>query len=85
MFEYLKTALEPELGFADNISSTEHGLRFHPLDHWNRWREPDMGDWGDSLDGIRLEWNQDVINADDPETPGRVRGGSTEKVEELTN
>ncbi|MCJ1262441.1 hypothetical protein MMC22_002311 [Lobaria immixta] len=73
--EYLKTALEPVLGYADRLEAKLHprmkGLRFHPLDRRNLRREPKDGDWADSLDGIRLEWNTNVTNSDDSETPAQ--------------
>lgn len=55
--EYLKTALEPLLGYAQGCTI----LRFHPLDHRNFWRED--GDWADSLDGIRLNWKENDMDA----------------------
>lgn len=57
--DYLKTALEPLLGYAQGCNT----LRFHPLDHRKPYKED--GDWADSLDGIRLEWKENVMDADD--------------------
>lgn len=60
--EYLEARLKPVLGDAEDVSREENGLRFHPIDHRIRCREMDDGhaDWADSLDGIRLGWNDDV-------------------------
>ncbi|MCJ1271757.1 hypothetical protein MMC22_011662 [Lobaria immixta] len=62
--EYLKTALEPVLGYADeykrpnwNWKRSVKCFRFHPVDHQNHSRESNDADWADSLDGIRLGWN----------------------------
>lgn len=71
VLDYLEAALEPVLGCAENSSRAGNGLQFHPLDHRNHRREPSSGDWADSLDGIRLEWNQDVTDVDDVELPGQ--------------
>lgn len=65
VLEYLKTALEPVLGYAEDGMREANCLRFHPVDHWNRWGELDGGDWADFLDGIRLEWNENVADTDD--------------------
>lgn len=75
--EYLETALEPVLGYAiaGRLEAKTHpwmkGLRFHPRDLRNLRRKPKDGDWADSLDGIRLEWNTNVTNSDDSETPAQ--------------
>ena len=47
--EHLKTALEPMLGYAEEFKILNRillatGLRFHPVDHQNRSRDPDDGD-----------------------------------------
>lgn len=67
--EYFKSALEPVLGHAEAFQLSSFGLRFHPIDHWNCLREPEDSDWADSLDGIRLEWNEGEVKADDSGTP----------------
>ena len=62
MREYLRTALKPVLGPAEDFEKMDRfgravkGLTFHPVNHHLLVR-PDGGDWADSLDGIRLEWN----------------------------
>ena len=70
--EHLKTALEPVLGYAEELealhwSRSATGLRFHPVDHHNQSREPDDGDC-DYLDGIRLGWNESPADTDDSGT-----------------
>lgn len=65
LLKYLKTALEPVLGYAEDGIREANCLRFHPVDHWYRRRELDGGDWADFLDGIRLEWDENVADADD--------------------
>lgn len=42
---------------------------FHPLARPNFRRELNSGDWADSLDRIRLEWNKMVTNPDDSGPP----------------
>ncbi|MCJ1264749.1 hypothetical protein MMC22_004624 [Lobaria immixta] len=66
--EYVEIALKPVLGYAQSFVRGRKGLRFHPMDHQNLCREPEDGDWADSLDGIRLEWNEDLTNADESES-----------------
>lgn len=71
--EYLRTALEPVLGPAEVFAFNRCGcgrfrLRFHPIDHRNPRRERVDRDWMDCLDGIRLEWNENVTNPDDSTT-----------------
>lgn len=72
VLKYLKLSLEPVLGDAEDDSREGYGvLRFHPLHHRNRLREElDDGDWADSLNGIRLEWDEDSTTANDSETLG---------------
>lgn len=70
VLEYLESALEPVLGCSDHSSRERKGLRLHPMDQRNRQRKKDDGDWADSLDGIRLNWNEDTI-AEELETPGQ--------------
>lgn len=67
--EYFETALKPVLGYAECCGNEGKALRFHPIDHRNLWREPDDGDWVDSLDGIRVGWNESVANPDDNASP----------------
>lgn len=56
VFEYLKFGLNPVLGHAEDYYSLEqNNLRFHPVDHCSRCREPKDSDWADLLDGLRLE------------------------------
>ncbi|MCJ1268219.1 hypothetical protein MMC22_008106 [Lobaria immixta] len=67
--EHLKTALEPVFGYAEEFESWGCAgratvLRFHPIDHQNRSRDPDDGDC-DYLDGIRLNWNETLADTDD--------------------
>lgn len=58
VLECLKLALEPVFGSAINLSSQGDGLlRFHPLNHRNRIREP-----GDGVDRVCME---DVTNSVD--------------------
>lgn len=59
VIEYFEHALEPMLGRSEHSSREGKGLRFHPIDHRKRLIVLDHGDWADSLDGIRLEWNTD--------------------------
>lgn len=65
--EYLKTALEPMFGYAeeykidrslDRWNTSGKNLRFHPVDHQNH---SDC----DYLDGIRLSWNETLTDTDD--------------------
>lgn len=65
---YLQTNLEHVFGHAERFEKAcnEYGrrkcLRFYPVDHQNRERNRDReqrtDDLADSLDGIRLEWNE---------------------------
>lgn len=65
---YLQTNLEHVFGHAERFEEAcnEFGLRkclrFYPVDHQNRERNQDReqqtADLADSLDGIRLEWNE---------------------------
>lgn len=69
--EYLRTGLEPVLGCAEIFEKDGYcwkNLRFHPIDNRNPWKTTN-GDWVDSLDGGRLEWNENPTAADDFETP----------------
>lgn len=68
VLDYLKTGLEPVLGDAESSSPDGKGLRFHPRDHRYRSRVPSAGDWADSLNGMRLGWNQVATNAADSES-----------------
>lgn len=70
VLDSFKAGLESVLGrITESTNNRGNSLRFHPLDHRNRARGPSADDWADSLsDGIRLEWNQDLINADDSGT-----------------
>ncbi|MCJ1267192.1 hypothetical protein MMC22_007077 [Lobaria immixta] len=74
--EYLKTALEPVLGYADEYKNERNCFgqsikcfRFHPVEHRNRSGEPNDADWADSLDGIRLGWNQTLTDTEDSGMP----------------
>lgn len=68
MVEHLKLKLELVLGDSEDLRSEENGLlRFYPLNHRNRLREPENDDWVDSHDGLRLEWNEAATDADDTE------------------
>lgn len=66
VLDYLEAALKPVLGDAEDCSRAGNGLRFYPIDHRNRCKEPDdgHGDWGDFLDGIRLRCNDEITNAE---------------------
>ena len=66
MSVYISHALQPVLGPAD--SNVEH-LRFHPIAHRNRFIELDDDDWADSLDGVRLGWDEDMTAPDHTESP----------------
>lgn len=69
--EYLRTGLEPVLGCAEIFEKDGYSwknLRFHPIDNRNLWKTT-TGDWVDSLDGGRLEWNENPTAAVDFETP----------------
>lgn len=70
VLNYLEVALEPVFGCSEYHILDYQGLRFHPKDHQDRIKELNDGDWADSLDGIRMEWNEDVTNTDDSKTPG---------------
>ncbi|MCJ1427217.1 hypothetical protein MMC29_005120 [Sticta canariensis] len=64
-------ALEPVFGFAEHrdsegFNTVSSVLVFHPIDHQNRLRELADDDWADSLDGIRLEWNEDAYGVEIP-------------------
>lgn len=61
MIEYLKLALEPVLGNAEDLSCKGNDLlRFHPIDHRGRLsRVSDDDDWVDSLEGICLGWSEE--------------------------
>lgn len=73
VLENFKHALEPVLGFGEDcIREGTHVLRFHPIDHRNRLRQPDHGNRAGSLDGTRQEWIDDVTNADNSNTTGLV-------------
>ncbi|MCJ1462459.1 hypothetical protein MMC07_001061 [Pseudocyphellaria aurata] len=52
--KYFRAVLEPVLGSAED-TLPDTGLRFHPVNLWNRRREQCQIDWADSLDGICLE------------------------------
>lgn len=70
---YLEARLTTVLGDAEDGSHAENGLlRFHPINHRNRCREPENGlaDWANSLDGIRLKWNDEVTNTEDSPISG---------------
>lgn len=83
VLEHLKLNLEPVLGNVEVLSSeAKDMLRFHPLNHrdrLNRLIEPNNDDWADSLDGLRLEWNEVELatNADDTEMSGGMSEGQT--------
>lgn len=64
VIEYFEHALEPILGHSKYSSREGRGLLFDPIDHRNRLRAQNHGDWADSLDGIRLGWNYDVVNTE---------------------
>lgn len=64
-------ALEPVFGFAEHrntegFNTVSRVLVFHPIDHQDRLRELADDDWADSLDGIRLEWNEDAYDVEIP-------------------
>lgn len=69
VLEHLDATLEPLLGYAEHCSRVGRGLRCYSTDDLNRL---DSDDWADSLDGIRLEWNEDATNEDDSKMPGRI-------------
>lgn len=71
VLNHLEVALEPVLGCSEYRIIDYKGLRFHPKDHQDRIKELNDGDWADTLDGIRLEWNEKVTNQDDSKTPGQ--------------
>lgn len=56
----LEPLLEAVLGHAEDCNRDEYGLRFYPLAHRSRRRKlkDGHGDWANSLDGIRLKWNE---------------------------
>lgn len=62
VLEYLELALEPMLGRSEYPSREGKGLRFHPVNHQNRSRVSNDGDWAGSLEGIRLKWNEDFTD-----------------------
>lgn len=68
--ELLKSALEPVLGYAEEIEILDWmpsaiGLRFHPVDFQNRSREPHDGDPG----GIRPGCNETLTDTDESGRP----------------
>lgn len=69
VLEFLESALEPVFGKSEHSSREGNGLKFHQTRYRNRRSERNDGDWADFLDGIRLKWNEDVTNAEDPEMP----------------
>lgn len=66
VLDFIEAALEPVLGKSEYLCRTGNGLRFYPL------REVDAGDWADSLDGIRLDWNEDATSTDESERPAQT-------------
>lgn len=62
--EDLKRSLTPFFGPAESIND-EQGLRFHPQQYLNSL--PPKVDWMVCFDGIRLDWNQDSTNPNEPE------------------
>lgn len=64
MRDQLAVALQPLLGSAEKFFHREdyvgcEGLRFHPTHHQTRSRATE-GDWEDTVNRVRLEWNGDV-------------------------
>ncbi|MCJ1424849.1 hypothetical protein MMC29_002737 [Sticta canariensis] len=59
--DYVNHALQPVLGPANGEADR---LRFHPIAYRDHLRVPDDDDWADSLDGLRLEWDEDMTNPD---------------------
>lgn len=77
--DHFEAALKPVLGIGSCTGYMKKYLRFHPIDHRNRCRELDNGhgDWANSLDGIRLTWNDEVTNAQGSEdVKAELEGGS---------
>ncbi|MCJ1465443.1 hypothetical protein MMC07_004061 [Pseudocyphellaria aurata] len=65
MRDQLAVALQPLLGSAERFFHKEdyvgcEGLRFHPTDRQSRLRANE-GDWVDTVNRLRLEWNGDVL------------------------